>query len=108
MPNLFSDLPVEIFLCVLASTSGFTRTEMDAVTPFDTAVSDRASSSGSDSTLKHRIPLSRASAISSRVFATPENTIRSPGTPAARARRSSPPDTMSIPAPRPARVLSTA
>ena len=31
MPNLFSDLPVEIFACEPASTSGLTRTEMRAV-----------------------------------------------------------------------------
>ncbi len=33
MPNLFSDLPVEIFAWVPASTSGLTRTEIRAVRP---------------------------------------------------------------------------
>ena len=33
MPNLFSDLPVEILACVLASTSGLTRSATCAVVP---------------------------------------------------------------------------
>ncbi len=32
-PNLFSDLPVEMYLWVLASTFGFTRTAAGAITP---------------------------------------------------------------------------
>ena len=47
-------------------------------------------------------------AISSRLLATPANTIRSGGTPAASARCSSPPETISAPAPASARVLITA
>ena len=35
MPNLFSDLPVAILAWVLASTSGLTRTDTQAVRPFD-------------------------------------------------------------------------
>jgi hypothetical protein len=54
------------------------------------------------------MPLSSAKAISGLVLPTPENTMRSPGVPAASARRSSPSDTMSMPAPRRLRVLSTA
>ena len=64
MPNLFSDLPVEIFLWVFASTSGLMRIEIGARVPFETATSESASSSGSDSTLKQRMPLSSAKAIS--------------------------------------------
>ena len=40
MPNLFSDLPVAILAWVLASTSGLTRTETQAVRPFDAAISE--------------------------------------------------------------------
>ncbi|HQY89528.1 MAG TPA: hypothetical protein PK402_12820 [Tepidisphaeraceae bacterium] len=85
-----------------------TLTEMRAVADFDVATSDSASSSGSDSTLKQRISASSASAISSRVLPTPEKTILSPGTPAASARRNSPRETMSMPAPSFAKVRSTA
>ena len=55
MPNLFSDLPVEILAWVPASTSGLTRTEMRAVLPASTASRDSSSSSGSDSTLMQRM-----------------------------------------------------
>ena len=54
------------------------------------------------------MPASSAMAISSRLLATPANTIRSGGTPAASARCSSPPETISAPAPASARVLITA
>ena len=56
MPNLFSALPVEIFLWVLASTSGLMRSEIGAVLPSAAARADSSSSSGSDSTLKQRMP----------------------------------------------------
>ena len=46
-PNLFSALPVEILACVLASTSGLTRSAMRAVRPMPAATSLSASSSGS-------------------------------------------------------------
>jgi hypothetical protein len=85
-----------------------TRIEIGACLPFDRATSESASISGSLSTLKQRMPASRAALISSRVLPTPEKTMRSPSTPAARARRSSPPETMSMPAPMPARVFTTA
>jgi hypothetical protein len=84
------------------------RIEIGALRPRETATSESASSSGSDSTLKQRMPASRAAAISSRVFPTPENTIREPGMPAANARRSSPSETMSMPAPRRPSVRRTA
>ena len=54
------------------------------------------------------MPASSAAAISASVLPTPENTILSAGMPAASARRSSPPDTTSAPAPRSASVASTA
>ena len=108
MPNLFSDLPVEILAWVRASTSGLTRMAMRAIRPRAEATSESASSSGSDSTLKQRMSSSSASAISARVLPTPEKMILFAGTPAARARRSSPSETTSIPAPRRARVVSTA
>ena len=52
--------------------------------------------------------LGKASSISARVLPTPEKTIFSPGTPAARARRNSPSLTTSMPAPSRASVASTA
>ena len=65
-------------------------------------------SSGSDSTLISATPVSSAKAISASVLPTPEKTMRSGGTPAASARRISPSETMSAPAPSSARVRSTA
>ena len=69
---------------------------------------DSASSSGSDSTLKQRMPAKRPSAISSRVLPTPEKMIFCGGVPAASARRNSPSETTSMPAPRLTSVFSTA
>ena len=88
-----------ILAWVRASTSGLTLTATGATRPSPAATSLSASSSGSLSTLNCRTPPSSASRISSRVLPTPEKTIRSPGTPAARARRYSPSLTTSIPAP---------
>ena len=99
MPNLFSDLPVAILAWVRASTSGLTRSAIGAVRPSAVATSESAASSGSDSTLNWRMPWRRASSISALVLPTPEKTMRSPGTPAARARRYSPSETTSMPAP---------
>jgi len=53
-------------------------------------------------------PGSRAKAISAAVLPTPEKTQRAAGTPAARARRSSPSETTSAPAPRSPSVRTTA
>ena len=64
MPNLFSALPVVILAWVRASTSGLTRMATATVAPFDAAISEMRSSSGSDSTLKQRMPVSMAKAIS--------------------------------------------
>ncbi len=54
------------------------------------------------------MPARSAASISSRVLPTPEKTILCGSIPAASARASSPPETMSIPAPRRPRVASTA
>ena len=99
MPNLFSALPVAILWCVLASMSGLTRTEILTARPLAEAIDDSSSSSGSDSTLMQRMPSSTASASSRAVLPRPENMILSAGTPASRARISSPSDTTSAPAP---------
>ena len=107
-PNLSPLRPVAIFSCVRASTSGLTRTAMGTVAPVAAATSDSARSSGSDSTLIWRMPPSMATRISACVLPTPEKTIRSPGTPAARARAYSPAETTSIPAPRSPSTFSTA
>ena len=98
-PNLFSALPVEILAWVSASTSGLIRTEARAVHPLAAAMRWMASSSARDSTLKRAMPACSAIAISASVLPTPENTILSAGIPARNARCSSPPDTMSAPAP---------
>ena len=78
-----------------------------AVAPRAAATSLNAMSSASDSTLKAKMPASSANAISSRVLPTPENTISSGGTLTASARRNSPSDTTSMPAPSRASVAST-
>ena len=75
MPNLFSDLPVEILAWVPASTSGLTRTEIRAVLPASTASRDSSSSSGSDSTLMQRMSAASAARSSASVLPTPENKI---------------------------------
>ena len=62
--------------------SGLTRTETCAMRPFDAAIDDSNSSSGSDSTLMQRIPSSTASASSAAVLPIPENMILSAGMPA--------------------------
>ena len=108
MPNLFSDLAgrdlgVGARVDVRVDADGDRRAR-----PLAAATSERASSSGSDSTLKQRMPSSIPSAISARVLPTPEKMILSAGTPAARARRSSPSETTSMPAPSRASVVSTA
>jgi hypothetical protein len=108
MPNLFSLLPVAILAWVRASTSGFTRIVTGAVTPREVATSDSARISGSLSRLSCRTPPRSAVRISPRVLPTPEKTIRSPGTPAATARRYSPSDTTSMPAPACPRSFRTA
>jgi hypothetical protein len=75
--------------------------------PLSAAMADSRSSSGSDSTLISATPTSMAKASSAAVLPTPEKMIRSGGAPAARARRISPSETVSAPAPRANRVLST-
>ena len=98
-PNLFSDLPVEIFSWVCASTSGLMRTAAAATTCCAWASRCSVCSSSSDSTLKREMPTLSAPVISSTLLPTPENTIRPGGMPACRLRCSSPADTMSAPTP---------
>ena len=66
MPNLFSLLPVETYLCVEASTSGFTRSAIGARTLFAAAMRLMYASSASLSTLKQKTRCSSAYSISSR------------------------------------------
>jgi hypothetical protein len=108
MPNLFSLLPVAILAWVFASTSGLTRMAMGAVAPREAATSLSARISGSLSRLNCRTPPISAARISPRVLPTPEKTILSPDTPAASARRYSPSDTTSMPAPASPRSRRTA
>ena len=107
-PNLVSFLPVAMYLWVLGSTSGFTRKAMRAARPTWRAHSEIRSASGSDSTVKMKIFSSSAYSISSRVLPTPAKTMRFALAPALSARKSSPPETMSKPAPRSASVWMTA
>src|SRR3546814_16241444 len=57
-------------------------------------------SSDLDSTLKHLTPASSAARISHACLPTPENTTLAGSAPIARTRASSPPETISKPAPR--------
>jgi len=86
-------------LTLSAVTSTLTRNATRAVMPRAFAALDMASTSGSLSALNWPMPAANAASISSSVLPTPENTIRSGCIPAARARASSPPDTMSAPSP---------
>ena len=79
-----------------------------ATAPRLEAARESASSSGSNSMLKQKIFSVSPRFISASVLPTPEKMIRSPGTPAASARLSSPSLTTSMPAPSLAIVASTA
>ena len=108
MPNLSPRRPVEILSWLPASTSGFTRSATGAGAPRARATSSRRASSADDSTLNCAMPAANARAISARVLPTPAKTSRAGAMPAASARASSPPETTSAPAPRPAKVRITA
>jgi hypothetical protein len=84
---------------VPASTSGFTRSDTFARLPVADAIADSLRNSLSDSTLKQRTECSSASRISASLLPTPENTTLAGSPPAASTRWSSPPETMSKPAP---------
>ena len=74
MPNLLPLRPVEIYGCVLGSTSGLTRKEIGAITPSSEDTSFKRVNSGMDSRLKHLTPAFRAATISGLLFPTPEKT----------------------------------
>src|SRR5258708_4076962 len=93
---------------VRASTSGLMRSDTDATRPIDAATASRRSSSGSLSALKQRIPAASPARISASDLPTPEKITRAAAPPAASTRASSPPETMSKPAPARARASSTA
>ena len=101
--------PVEIFACVLRVDVGIDADrDVGGRGPCSAAMRESSSSSGSDSTLKQWMPASSAKASSRAVLPTPEKTIFSGGMPAASARRSSPSETTSAPAPSRASVAITA
>ncbi len=102
-----SALPVVILAWPPAPMLGLTRIATTARTPFCRAISASSPISGSDSRLISATPTSRAKASSRAVLPTPEKTMRSAGMPAARARRISPSETVSAPAPTRPRVRST-
>ena len=99
---------VVMYGCVFGSTSGFTRNEIGAILPARHATALSASSSAADSTLKQRMPADNAASISGAVLPTPENTVLAGSPPAAMTLANSPPDTISKPLPRRARMFSTA
>jgi len=98
-PNLLEESAVAMCGCVRASTSGLTRKATGATCFLRTATRESCSSSSSLSQLNCRIPASSAAAISSSRLPTPEKTMRLASPPACRARKSSPPETMSNPYP---------
>ena len=71
MPNLFSALPVAIFLWVRASTSGLTRSATRARLPRSRARRSSSSSSGRDSTLNCWMSASSPATISPARLADP-------------------------------------
>jgi hypothetical protein len=83
----------------LGSTSGFTRSAIGARLPMLAGDSLSRSSSAADSTLKQKMPASSAWRISSRGLADAGEDHLAGSPPAARTRASSPPETMSKPAP---------
>jgi hypothetical protein len=85
-----------------------TRTETRARSPVRAATRWISSSSGTDSRLKHNTSARSACSISASLLPTPENTVLRGSPPAASTRASSPPDTMSKPAPARASRFSTA
>ncbi len=87
---------------------GLTRIAMRMRLPRAAANSDSRRRSRSLSTLTWPIPASMANVQLRRGLATPEKTMRSGGTPAASARRASPSETTSAPAPSRASVAITA
>ena len=101
MPNLFSALPVAILAWVFGVDVGIDPDrDMARGGPCRRDRRTAARAPASDSTLTQRMPSSTASASSRAVLPMPENMILSGGMPAARARRSSPSETTSAPAPR--------
>ena len=98
--ELVSCVPVVIFACVLASTFGFTRTEMGAIFFSRAATLLMRCNSGSLSALNVKTPLRNANSISASVLPTPAKTHFRASPPAAMTRCNSPPLTMSKPPPR--------
>jgi hypothetical protein len=108
MPNLLAPWPVETCSWVSASTSGLTRSATRARLPWRPARRSRVSSSEADSTLKSRMRSPRPAISSSSVLPTPAKTTFLGSKPARIARYSSPPETMSAPAPKEANARITA
>ena len=103
-PNLFSANPVVIWLCVCASTSGLSRSNIGAMSFFDPANRSMFSNSGTLSTTKAPIRASKESKISSSLLPTPAKKISEAGKPASIAASISPPLTQSAPKPAAATV----
>ncbi len=104
---MLSALPVEILAWPPAPTSGLTRMAMAGRAPLSEAIWAIRPSSAVDSTLICPTPYSMAKASSRAVLPTPEKITFEAGTPAFRARRISPSETVSAPAPSAAKVART-
>ena len=100
MPNLWPRPPVLMYSCGVSSvTSGLTRSDTRAVIPRSRASRSISRTSASLSALIRRTSASSASASSRSVLPTPPKMMSRAAKPARSARRSSPPDTTSTPAP---------
>ena len=100
--------PVETLSWLSAATSGLTRSATGARSPLEDATALSNCNSGSLSTLNCPMPASSATSISSALLPTPEKIMLSGAMPAASARRISPSETTSAPAPASAKVRITA
>ena len=107
-PNLFSALPVDIFLWVFASTFGFNLKPIETFFFNFFAILFTSFASLSDSQLISKIFLFIAIFSSSSVLPTPEKTILLALIPAFNAFNNSPPETTSAPAPNFPKILSIA
>ena len=105
-PNLFSALPVDIFLWVFASIFGFSLKPIETFFFNFFAILSISFASLSDSQLISKIFLFIAISSSSSVLPTPEKTILFDLIPAFKAFNNSPTETTSAPAPSFPKILS--
>ena len=108
-PNLLPAWPVAMWGWVSsAASAGLTRRATGAAMSSSAAIRSMRSSSPRDSAWTAPIPAASAARSSAALLPTPENTMSAGSPPAARARASSPPETMSKPQPSVRSSCSTA